>query len=129
MQDDEKKIPIHFGRKRSKVTNSTNDALSNDTKVNDLVILTLTLKLKIVFWTLLPPGAYCSVSQTHLHVLFCRRHMHSSECCHYFYTYTKVNDLVPLTATGHFQTLLASGGGGQIVIQTDLVLIFVYYQY
>ena len=45
---------------------STNDSLSNDTKVNDLVTLTLTLKLKIAFWTLLPPGAYCSVSQTHL---------------------------------------------------------------
>ena len=28
---------------------STNDALSNDTKVNDLVTLTLTLKLKIAF--------------------------------------------------------------------------------
>ena len=33
---------------------STNDALSNDTKV---VTLTLTLKLKIAFWTLLPLGA------------------------------------------------------------------------
>ena len=42
---------------------STNDALSNDTKVNDIVTLTLTLKLKIAFSTLLPPGAYCSVSQ------------------------------------------------------------------
>ena len=30
----------------------------NDVKVNDLVTLTLTLKLKIAFWTLLPPGAY-----------------------------------------------------------------------
>ena len=28
--------------------------------------LNLTLKLKIAFWTLLPPGAYRSVSQTHL---------------------------------------------------------------
>ena len=37
---------------------SSNDALSNDTKVNDLVTLTLTLKLKIAFLTLLPPGAY-----------------------------------------------------------------------
>ena len=37
---------------------STNDALSKDTKVNDLVTLTLTLKLKIAFWTLLPLGAY-----------------------------------------------------------------------
>ena len=35
--------------------NSTNDTLSNDAKVNDLV--TLTLKLEIAFWTLLPPGA------------------------------------------------------------------------
>ena len=43
---------------------STNDALSNDTKVNDLVTLTLTSKLKIPFSTLLPPGH--SVSQTHL---------------------------------------------------------------
>ena len=32
--------------------------------------LTLTLKLKIAFWTLLPPGAYCSVSQTHLDILY-----------------------------------------------------------
>ena len=36
---------------------STNDALSNDTKVNDIVTLTSTLKLKIAFWTLLPPRA------------------------------------------------------------------------
>ena len=35
---------------------STNDALSIDTKLIDLVTLTLTLKLKIAFWTLLPPG-------------------------------------------------------------------------
>ena len=28
--------------------------------------LTLPLKLKIALWTLLPPGAYCSVSQTNL---------------------------------------------------------------
>ena len=35
-------------------------------KINDLVTLTLTLKLKIAFWTLMPPGAYCSVSQTAL---------------------------------------------------------------
>ena len=31
--------------------------------------LTLTLKLKIAFSTLLPPGAYCSVSQTPLDFL------------------------------------------------------------
>ena len=37
----------------------TNDALSNDTMVNDIVTLTLTLKLNIAFWTLLPPEAYC----------------------------------------------------------------------
>ena len=36
---------------------STNDPLSYDTKVNDLVTLTLALKLKIAFWTLLPPVA------------------------------------------------------------------------
>ena len=35
---------------------STNDSLSNDTKANFIVTLTLTLKLKIAFWTLLPPG-------------------------------------------------------------------------
>ena len=33
--------------------------LSNDTEVNDLMTLTLTFKLKIAFWTLLPPGAKC----------------------------------------------------------------------
>ena len=49
---------------------STNNALSNDTKINDLVTLTLTLKLKIAFSTLLPLGAYCSVSQTHLDFFF-----------------------------------------------------------
>ena len=37
---------------------STNDALSNDIKVNDLVTLTLILNLKIAFGTFLPPGAY-----------------------------------------------------------------------
>ena len=35
----------------------------------DLVTLTLTLKLKIAFWTLLLLGAYCSVLQTHLNCL------------------------------------------------------------
>ena len=49
---------------------STNEALSNDTKVNDLVTLTLTLKLKIAFRILFPPGSYSSVSQTHLDFLF-----------------------------------------------------------
>ena len=42
---------------------STNDALSSDTKVNDLVTLTLTLKLKVAFFA---PGsndrAYCFLS-------------------------------------------------------------------
>ena len=38
-------------------TYSTNDTLSKDTKVNNLVTLTLTLKLLIAFWTLLPLGA------------------------------------------------------------------------
>ena len=33
--------------------------LSNDTKVNDLVNLTVTCVLKIAFWTLLPMGALC----------------------------------------------------------------------
>ena len=35
-------------------------------KQTNLVTLTLTLKLKIAFSTLLPPGAYCSVSQSTL---------------------------------------------------------------
>ena len=54
-------IPVSRMRKRLHISHaySTNDALSNDTKVNDLVTLTLTLKLKIAFWTLLSPGAYC----------------------------------------------------------------------
>ena len=34
--------------------------------------MTLTLMLKIAFWTLLPPGAYRSVSQTHLDLLNCK---------------------------------------------------------
>ena len=38
---------------------STNDALLNDSKVNYLVTLTLTLKLKIAFWTLLLRLGYC----------------------------------------------------------------------
>ena len=42
---------------------STNHTLSNDTKVNDFVTLTLTFALKIVVWTLLPPGY--SISQIH----------------------------------------------------------------
>ena len=42
----------------------TNDTLSNDIKINDLVTLTLTLKLTIAFWTLLLPGQGHSVSQT-----------------------------------------------------------------
>ena len=41
----------------------------DDTKVNDLVTLTLTLKLKIAFSTLLVLGAYCSVSQSPLDFL------------------------------------------------------------
>ena len=45
---------------------STNDALSNDTKVNDLVTLNLTLKLKIAFSTWLSLGAHHSVPQTPL---------------------------------------------------------------
>ena len=35
---------------------STNDARSNDTKVNDLVTLTLTLKLKIAFFNFVAAG-------------------------------------------------------------------------
>ena len=48
-----------YKRKRLQIwyAYSTNDALSNETKVNDLVTLTLTLKQKIAFSTLLPPGA------------------------------------------------------------------------
>ena len=46
------------------------DAHSTDTKVNDLVTLTLILKLKIAFWTLLTPGH--SVSQIHLDLLTCK---------------------------------------------------------
>ena len=36
--------------------------------------LTMTLKLKKDFWTLLPPGAYRSVSQTHLDVWYKKSH-------------------------------------------------------
>ena len=59
--------------------------------------LSLTLMLKIAFWTLLPPGAYCSVSQTHLdffcqimslnsklEVLFCRYDSISVNFIHLF---------------------------------------------
>ena len=47
---------------------STNDALSNDTKVNDLVTLTLTLTfaLKRAFLDFVAAGGIVSVSQTHL---------------------------------------------------------------
>ena len=45
----------------------TNDGLSNDTKVDYLVTLTVAFALQRLFRTLLPPGH--SVSQTHL-VLF-----------------------------------------------------------
>ena len=49
---------------------SSNDTLSNDTKVNDLVTLTLTLKLKIAFWTSLPPGAYTIVFHKHTFIFW-----------------------------------------------------------
>ena len=45
---------------------STNDSLSNDTKVNDLVTLTLTFALKIAFLDFIAAGGIVSVSQTHL---------------------------------------------------------------
>ena len=53
--------------------NYTNDALSNDTKVNDFV--TLTLKLKIAFGLCCRRGR--SVSQTHLD--FFIHHVHCTE--------------------------------------------------
>ena len=43
--------------------------------------MTLTLKLKIALRTLLPPGAYCSVSQTHLdfyHMFNLQKHQKST---------------------------------------------------
>ena len=44
----------------------TNDALSNDTKVNDIVTLTLTIALKIAFLDFVAAGGIVSVSQAHL---------------------------------------------------------------
>ena len=47
--------------------------------------LTLTLKLKIAFWTLLPPGAYYSVSQTHFDIfLNCFIALPAKDACNSF---------------------------------------------
>ena len=45
---------------------STNDALSYDTKVNDLVTLTFTFALKIAFLDFVAAGGIVHVSQTHI---------------------------------------------------------------
>ena len=45
---------------------SANDALSNDTKVRDLVTFTLTLKAKNSFLDFVATRGIISVSQTHL---------------------------------------------------------------
>ena len=44
----------------------TNETLSNDTRVNDLVTLTVSFILKIVNLDFLPPGAF----MFHKHILF-----------------------------------------------------------
>ena len=44
---------------------SNNETLPNSTKINDLATLMKTFKVKWLFWTLLPPGAFM-FSQTHL---------------------------------------------------------------
>ena len=50
---------------------STYDALLNDIKVNDLVTLTLTFTLKIVFLNFFAAGGIVSVSQTLIFMICC----------------------------------------------------------
>ena len=85
----------------------TNDALSNDTNVNDLVTLTLTLKLKIAFWILLPPGH--SVSQTH----FDFRSFQISLFVYFVFVWSEINFLLALHYTdtmGAYCTLPKEAG-------------------